>query len=552
MRLRLAIGIAAAASVLFAGAKAGAQTFSREAQERLSKLEKRVADLEAEEVKDKRELAKKDRDKKAIEANFAKGVISIKGLRLRFGGSVKVNLVEDPQDERSPVFGNTESPDPHAVLQRFRLATRVDFLDRRKTVGQVFLSSQVDVRPTAGDAILKRATLNYRIKPEWWFASETKAGLADRFIRVSRLTQSYPLIGTAIWRQQETGIWEELRLGAKRGRPEAAGAPGKKAKSGKKSGKAAAREEEGDGEQPASEAAGSDSGGRSDADSDSEFVTPGTEGEAIPAIDTMSRSTTHRPFDVVGNPGVLKLHFSLADGFGYDTKKIGRDGAAFNEVLRDSRDFSPPLSMREVGVGVGYARDFRELGEFEVLGFFFEDELNEHDTLFLQTNLTERDVTLAPIRGYGDSGLRYEDRKGLNAGYHLEAYQLYRPLRMVDSLHPKRGDGLYLFYQYIDATDGALDRTGWYLQASYRLSNPAGWKVLRSVEPVVRYGELMPDIAKIPSLPLTWTRRQWLVGVVVGLVRGVYLRTEYTFNDEASGAGSVANNELLVQLLATF
>jgi len=42
------------------------------------------------------------------------------------------------------------------------------------------------------------------------------------------------------------------------------------------------------------------------------------------------------------------------------------------------------------------------------------------------------------------------------------------------------------------------------------------------------------------------------VGTILELARGVFIRAEYTFNDEVTGGGSVSNNELLVQLLAVF
>jgi hypothetical protein len=207
-----------------------------------------------------------------------------------------------------------------------------------------------------------------------------------------------------------------------------------------------------------------------------------------------------------------------------------------------------------VGLGLGYQRDFRELGEVDLLGFYYDDELSDQNLSFLQTNLTERDpVTLAAIRGFGDSELRHSNRFGVSGGYHLESYHFLRRVGLLDNLNPRRGDGLYLFYQWIAAQDGDLDRQGWYAQASFRVSNPnRRWRYFRSLEPVVRYGELVVDQAHIPSLPLTWSRRQWLAGAVLEVVRSVYLRTEYTWNDEATGGGKVANNELLVQLLVLF
>lgn len=473
--------------------------------ERLRELEQRVADLEAE--------AEEQRDLQAeVEKNYAKGIVTLGGLRFRLGGQAKIDFI-DPQNENDPTFGATESPDPHLEVERLRLVPRVLF-PRSKVLGDFSLRAQLDFHPTQGDTILKEATLDHELAPEWWVASHLKIGLDDRFIRPQRLTQNYPLIGTAFWRDESVAIFWEGTLGDKRGKPE------KKPKGGKKAAAAEA------------------------ADAAEEMEASGAEeerrGEEVPARSARTRSTTHGPFDFAGNPGALKLHFSIGDGYGANDKEIGRDDAPFNAILQDDRNLDPPLTLREIGLGAGYERDFHELGEFELLGFYYDDELRDDARAFLNTNL---DLT---------DDKRHKNFYGANAGYHFEAYHLYRALDIVDAMNPRRGDGLSLFYEWISAQDGDLERDGWYAQASYRISNPAAWRFLRSIEPVARYGELKVDVPHVPSLPLTWARRQWLVGAILELARGVFIRTEYTFNDEATGGGSVSNNELLVQLLAEF
>src|SRR6185503_10847659 len=150
----------------------------------------------------------------------------------------------------------------------------------------------------------------------------------------------------------------------------------------------------------------------------------------------------------------------------------------------------------------------------------YDDELRDDARNFINTNLDLVDDE------------RHKNFYGINAGYHFEAYHLYQALGLVDAMNPRRGDGLSLFYEWITAHDGDLDRDGWYAQVSYRISNPVAWRFLRSIEPVARYGELMVDVPHQPNLPLTWTRRQWLVGTILELARGVFIRAEYTFNDE--------------------
>jgi len=499
-------------------------------QERLRELEQRVAELEAGAAQEK--LAKDE-----VEKNYSKGIISLGGFQFRLGGQIKINFV-DTQNEEDPVLapGGTDSPDPHLELQKIRIIPRVDF-PKSDRLGQISLHGQIDFRPTAGDTILKEATLNHDVSPTWYIASQLKFGLDDRFIRPARLTENYPLIGTAFWRDESVAIFWEGTLGDKRGAPE-----GKKRSGGGGTKRKAQRT---GGSMERDELQSEEGGGGAQAFDD--------EGEPVPSQDSRSRSTTHAPFDFGGNPGALKVHLSAGDGYTHNGRAIGRDRAAFHEVLQDDRELNPPLAMREVGAGLGYERDFREIGEIELLGFYYNDSMRDEAVAFLQENLTERDpITGAAIRGYGDSDARNMNRFGINAGYHLEAYHLMKAMGMEDTLNPRRGDGPYLFYQWIKAEDGELDRDGWYAQASWRFSNPERWRYFRSIEPVVRYFELRLHQAHIPSLPLTWNRRQWLVGAILGIVKGVYVRTEYAFNDETTGGGKVADNELLIQLLAEF
>jgi len=510
---------AAAAAAAPAPARAAASDRLKALEERVDDLEKELARVRAKE---------KESRQKAVEANFSKGTFTLGGLRLRIGGDLKVDLI-DPQNEKSPLFGSTESPDPHLEFNRLRIEPQIEF-GKSETLGVVSARAQIDFEPTKGDTVLKRGTFDHKVEPAWWLASKEKVGLDDRFMRPGRLTENYPLAGTAFWRDQEVAFTWEGTLGNKRGSPAV--------KTGKKA-KRAASATEGDEEDGSADAALPEPLLDSDVP---------MEGQAVPSRSSQTRSTHHAPLDFAGNPGALKLHFSIGDGFGYDNKSVGKDGAPFNDIIQDNRDFAAPLALREIGLGIGYERDFRELGEFEILGFYYNDELTDSDVTYLQTNLTD----LGTGAGYGTSTSRTKDRMGINAGYHLESYHLYRALALDEAMFPKKGDGLYLFYQWIAGTDGAMDRTGWYFQASYRISNPRRWHYLTSIEPVVRYGELGVDLDHVSTIPMTWSRRQLLVGAILGIVKGVYLKTEYAFNDESTGGGKVSNDELLLQLYAEF
>jgi len=504
--------------------------------ERLRKLEERVGELEKQ-LDEERHLREEEKqkakadEKKAVD--WSKGVITIGNVELRLGGSVKINFV-DTESESHPVFGATESPDPHFDLDLFRIAPRLEF-PRSPTLGRFSIAGQLDFHPTDGDTILKETTLRHEVSPEWWLKSNAKIGLDDKFIRPARRTQTYPLTGTAFWRDESVGFFWKGSIGDKQGTPVAASS--KKASS--KSSKSASKSK--------------DSSSKKTKKSAPRIEVE----EELPAQSILRGGAAgppeHAPFDFASNMGELSLHFSISNGTTLDGKEIGQDQATFNDLLQDDRSLDAPLSLREIGVGAGYARDFRELGEIDVLVFYYDDELRDDAVQVLQGEMTLRDpITQVPTAGYGDSDSRRKNLFGFNAAYRFEASHLFEALGVIETFNPRAGDGLRLFYQWATAEDGDLDRRGWYAQASWRLSNPARWVFFRSIEPLVRYGEMHVDQDHIASLPFTWSRRQWLVGAIIEVARDVQVRAEYAINEEATGAGGVDNDELLVQLFIQF
>ncbi len=494
-------------------------------QERIRALEKRVRDLEKDAVAG---MSKKDLDDKIedeIEKHFSRGVLTIGGAELRLGGKLEINFV-DTENENDPIRGSTDNPDPHFDFDRIRLEPVLD-------VGRKMeIRAQIDFLPEDGETLLKEGVFAYEFQSNdywedvWWFRSRMQVGLDDRFTHLgprTRLTETYPLIGTAFWRDEEIAfIWENI-FGRKRG------APVKEEKKKKKS-------------------------------ADAEFA-------SVPREEKTS-STTHEPFDFANNPGAFKLLFSIGDGYNLDGKAIGKDGARMQEILQDDRETRDQLSLRSLGFGVGYERDFNWLGEIELLAFYFDDELKEDSIDFLQQDLTEFDSFGTAISGYGTTSQRDVSRRmGFQVAYHLEAYHL-----LDQWLDTWPGDGLYLTFQWIDARDGKLDRSGWYVQGSYRFSFPTPLvndRYFRSIEPVFRYGELDTDTLETnfggaigtvrvdnnPSLPLTWDRQEILVGAVFGITEYMFLKAEYAFNMEDtadSGDEEVDNDELLIQLLLEF
>ncbi len=272
------------------------------------------------------------------------------------------------------------------------------------------------------------------------------------------------------------------------------------------------------------------------------------------------------PFDFSWNPGELRLFFSIGNGYELDANEVGNDRARFNDIVYDARDLESNLSIREIGLGLEYRRNFDRFGEIGVLGFYYNDELSDDSIAFLENELTLW-VGGVPTAGFGRAGSRDREIYGANVEYFLPASSIFG--RAADV---RRGDGLRLFAQWIHASDDKLDRQGWYVQGSYRYSFPSrrdssgrrsrgliAHRYLRSLEPIVRYGELDVDIAPHPSLPGLWDRRELLVGVIAEIAGGVIFKAEYVFHWEKTGASSsipgpsrVANDELLLELLLVF
>ena len=475
---------------------------------------------------------------------FANGVLTIGGVKMELGGRAELLLI-DPQGEDDPIAGRTENPDPHFELNRLRIEPVFRFSRA------ISVHGQIDFEPTDGDTVLKELTARYAPEPfAWWFDAEVRLGLDDRFIRPARRTKNYPLVGNAFWRRESLALTASVSLGDKDG-PQAVGGGGAEVGAGSEESSAAfarRRRAAPSEEAPPAGAAPEGEGG--------------IDLSAGPVVVVRRRD----PFDFAWNPGELRLFFSVGNGYDFDANEVGNDRARFNDLVIDDRDLEANLSIRELGVGVEYRRNFDWLGEIGVLGFYYNDELSDDSVTFLEEELTLR-VGGVPVAGFGDATSRDRELYGANVDYFLPASSIFG--RDADV---RRGDGLRLSGQWLRATDDRLEREGWYVQASYRYSFPSrrdasgrrsrgliAHRYVRSVEPIVRYGELDVNIAPDPRLPGLWDRKEFLVGLFVEISGGVLFKAEYVFHREDTGASAslpgpskVRNDELLLELLLEF
>jgi len=221
--------------------------------------------------------------------------------------------------------------------------------------------------------------------------------------------------------------------------------------------------------------------------------------------------------------GELDLYASLTTGYEFERNGVGKDNSF--EMLTDQTRFDH-VSLREIGGGVGYRKRFGDIVVLEILGFLYDDEMAIDDAQLLQSTVP-----------------------GYRANWNLRGRRRY-------GIQGEIGIGpVAIFAQYMEADDGRLDRSGWYVEPRYRFAfeRPViADKYLRWVEAVVNYGTLDVDLPRVASAPTTWDRRRLGLGSVIGVTDDVLLRCEYYFNREKTGAGDPDTNELLAQLELMF
>ena len=460
----------------------------------------------------------KEKIKKLKDDKSADSLVTLGGGDLRLGGKVELNFI-DSQNDQEGGFAS-EHLDPHLELQRLRL-TPVFLLNR-----WIKVQSQLDFQPD-GDTILKEMAVRHDIQPNWWLRSRFQLGLDDRFIRPARRTKTYPLIGNAFWRDESLAAVWQLTFGHRKG--EAAGIERFKKNS----------------EGGASAAGGAFTEGFAE-------DTGGDEGSA---------SAVQGPLDFASNLGAFSTFLSLGQGYQLGHKEVTFDAAGFNDIIQDDRELEEDLAFGELGIGLGWQRDFERLGDVSVSAFYFTDNLSQGSVDFLHDKMTnwainpqtqELDIVEA---GYGASSASSSSRCGFGFDYFLSSEDLFPGSKK--SL--RKQDGLRLAGQYIVAEDGVLDRKGWYTQASWRFSfgKLLADRYFRSVEPLVRYGELNVDGSgawtfKDESLPGTWDRQALTLGALVEVTGDIFMKFEYVMNSEDTGGAAVNNDELLIQLLLTF
>jgi hypothetical protein len=203
------------------------------------------------------------------------------------------------------------------------------------------------------------------------------------------------------------------------------------------------------------------------------------------------------------------------------TKSIQEDDVY--HIVHDNSSNAEDNHNKEIGLGVGMKHHFKEGHEIDVFPFLYVGQLSSTDIASLQD-----------INTYGVSTDDTKDRFGINIEYLL--------------------DDFTCFFQYISATDGAMDRTGWYIQPSYKV-HLDGRETFTAVEFLFRYDDYDVDLPKDQDAEFgsqTWDRQKVTLAAITDVVKNIKIKAELNLHDESTGGAEVDNNEILVQLEAKF
>ncbi len=209
----------------------------------------------------------------------------------------------------------------------------------------------------------------------------------------------------------------------------------------------------------------------------------------------------------------------VGDGLALGEKQVAEDSSY--KIIHDNKRDEDFNGLSEFNANFGYRNDYGKLGKVDVLLFYVYKELSDSDIEFLMD-----------IPGYeGDLDDKSGFRRGFGADYSI--------------------GGLRLYGQYIEAEDGELKRSGWYIQPSYKVKL-AQREYFNAFEVVFRYGELDMDVTPDPADSRTWDRDKIAIALISDICKNVKLKTEYYVNDEDTGAEDVDNDEFLTQLEVKF
>ncbi|MBI5894006.1 MAG: hypothetical protein HZB79_10270 [Deltaproteobacteria bacterium] len=162
----------------------------QELQQRLDAIEKKSLDKPEKQTQKTLDERINALEKKTTEAWLP----SLKGEKIKIGGELEFEY-RDVQNEKGHAAGSTGSPYGQFQIDKFEL-----YLEA-KLQEDVTLYTEIKTDPD--ETKLDEAHITFSALP---LDSYLRLGLQDRFIKPSRKTETYPIAGTAFWRDKDIGM----------------------------------------------------------------------------------------------------------------------------------------------------------------------------------------------------------------------------------------------------------------------------------------------------------------------------------------------------------
>lgn len=227
-----------------------------------------------------------------------------------------------------------------------------------------------------------------------------------------------------------------------------------------------------------------------------------------------------------GESGPAFWMFSAGHGLDIGSKQVAEDSYSDNKFMHDDTGGHGDVSdAMEIGANVGFKTKVGDVGNIDVMGFYYMDELSE----------TDIDTLGSKFPSYADTSNTDKTRFGVSAKATFS--------------------GATVYGGFVSATDGEIDRTAWVAEAWYHIKHGSGGDWFTGCMPVVSYSDykIDADQEKDVGKPWSWDRQKLMVACIVDLYKNTKLKVEYYKNSEDMGdaAGDddeLENDEFLVQL----
>jgi hypothetical protein len=195
----------------------------------------------------------------------------------------------------------------------------------------------------------------------------------------------------------------------------------------------------------------------------------------------------------------------------------------------------------ELGAGLGYRYQSEDLQKgLDLLGFYYHRELA--DEVDLRGTFYGGDIDL--LDGIQGIGLPIEGRQKVEYGGEVDF----------------RWNKWKGFGQIVSQELAGLNRIGYELEVAHKFPLPlkyasAGKQLLPFLQPVVRFSYIDNRFPGNPLFPAPSTFWDWTkvdVGVRMGIISGVDLTAEFSYNEMANPGPNLTLNEFLTTLRARF